>query len=499
MASESPYQTVIPLVGSLPSWVTDTRDQERLASYDVYDDMYNNNPDSYALMLRGLDDQPIQMPTAKSIIKNLSRYVGRGFGYAVAKDKGTESEQVLAIQMYGDLFKRENMLSKFRSGVRQCLRRGDAFWYISGDTTKDVGSKISINMLDPRTVFKITHPEDIKRVIGYDVVEQFQDGDKLAVKKQSWLKNTHPEHPNFGQPLAPVFYECITIEADGWDGDDPKIMQTIVPLGPLPTEIVQLPIYHWKNDGEDDQEYGSSELRSLERVIAAINQSVSDEDIALAMAGLGMYKSSSGGPVSDNGEAGSDWIIGPGRVIEDATFERVDGISTVKPSLDHIDYLEKSIDATVGITDVSRGVVDAATAESGVALAIRMSPTIDMADEKDVHIKDVFDKLLYDLKAWFIAFEGVNLINTEVTTAFGDKMPRNRDAEMGELMSLFEAKIISVEFFHSMLTTKFGYELPTNIMDQIAADAARNAPADPYGDFNQDAPGAAPGATDEEV
>lgn len=485
MASESPYQTVIPLVGSLPSWVTDKMDQERLASYDVYDDMYHNNPDTYALMLRGIDDQPILVPTGKSVIKNMSRYVGRGFGFAVPKTKGTPAEQELAIVTYGEFFKREEILSKFRSGVKELLRRGDLFWYIQGDTEKQPGSRMSIDTLDPRTVFKITAAEDPKSVVGYMVVEQFQDGDKLAVKKQVWRKNNDPLHPNFGNPVAPVSYECETIEADGWDGDNPKIIQKIVPLMLLPKEILQLPIYHMKNDAESQNVYGSSELAGLERVIAAINQGASDQDIALAMSGLGMYKSASGGPVGDNGDEGSDWIIGPGRVIEDSTFERIDGVGSIQPSMDHIKYLEEKIDGAVGITDVTRGNVTAEVAESGVALAIRMSPTIDMADEKDVHIKDIFDHVLFDLKSWFLALEGINLVNVDVITAFGDKMPRNRDAEMKELFSLLEAKVISTEFFQSQLVEKFGYKLPENIQDQIAADTKAAAPADPYADFSK--------------
>ncbi len=478
--ADSPYQTIVPLVGSLPTWVSDKRDQERLASYDLYDDMYHNNPNTYALMLRGLDDMPILIPTAKSVIKNMSRYVGRGFGFAVPRQQtGSEAEQMLAIQMYGDLFKREEILGKFKAGTKQMLRRGDLFWYIQADSSKPAGSRISIDTVDPRNVFKITAEEEPSRVIGYMMVEQFTSGDKLAVKKQLWMKNTNPEHPNYGNPEAPCTYECETIEADGWDGDNPKIIQKLVPQMYLP--VVQLPIYHLRNDAEDDT-YGSSELRGLERVVAAINQGASDQDIALAMAGLGMYKSNSGGPVGDDGTTESDWIIGPGRVIEDESFERVDGVGSIQPSLEHLKYLKTEIDSTVGITDVTRGEVTADVAESGVALAIRMAPTVDMADEKDVHIKDVWDHILFDLKAWFKALEGVDLTNVDVTCAFGDKMPRNRDAEMKELHELLVAKVISVEFFQSMLNEKFGYKLPANIMEQIASDNSKAAAAaDPYG------------------
>lgn len=490
MADESQYQTVTPLVGALPTWVTQKLDQERIAAYDLYDDMFHNNPDTFALTLRGIDDQPILVPTAKSIINNMSRYVGRGFGFSVPKGKGSDAEQTLAIMTYGDLFKREELLSKFKMGIKEMMRRGDLFWYIQGDSSKPAGSRISVTTVDPRSVFKLTLDDDPNRVVGYMIVEQYLEGDKVAVKRQRWLKNTSPEHPNYGNPIAPVAYDSVSIEADGWQGDNPKILKTETKQMLLAPHIVQLPLYHMMNDAETTNTYGSSALRSLERVIAAINQAASDEDIALAMAGLGMWKSGGGNPVGDDGQTPSDWIIGPGRVVEDPTFERIDGVKSVSPSQEHIKYLESSLDGTVGITDVTRGEVQAQVAESGVALAIRMAPTIDMAEEKDLHIKDVMDHILYDLKAWLIDFEGVDLTNVDVITAFGDKMPRNRDAELKELHELLAAGVISVEYFQFLLQEKFGYVLPADINDQIARDKAAAAPVDPYADFGNGANGA---------
>lgn len=479
------YTTVLPLSAGLPGWVSDNMDKQRLASYDVYDDMYHNNPETFTLMLRGVDDQPILVPTAKSVIKTMSRYVGRGFGFTVPKTVGTPEQQVGAIKAYGDFFKREEVLSKFAIGRKELLRRGDLFWYLQGDTDKPLGSRISLTTLDPRTVFWLTDDNDTNKILGVQVVEHTMVGDKVSVKRQRWLKATHPEHPAFGAaPGAtppPIAYDSIVLEAEGWDGDNPKVVQNIAPIALLAPEITQLPIYHMKNDAETGNLYGSSELRGLERVIAAINQGATDQDIALAMAGLGMYKSSSGGPVADDGVTESDWIIGPGRVVEDESFERVDGVKSVSPSMDHLKYLSSEIDSVAGITDVTRGQVQAQVAESGVALAIRMSPTIDMADEKDVHIKDVFDHILYDLKSWFKAFEGQDFSAVEVVTAFGDKMPRNRDAELKELLELLTAGVVSKQFVQSLLQERFGYDLPEDIMTQISADlSAANAAADPY-------------------
>jgi hypothetical protein len=486
MAEPTQYQSAVVLSGKLPSWVSDQLDQERMASYDVYDDMFDNNPDTYALMLRGVDDNPIYVPTAKTVIKAMSRYVARGFGYAVPQTKGTPEQQTLATVAYGEWFKREEILSKMTIGKQALLRRGDLFWYLYADSSKPEGQRVSCRTLDPRTVFKITDDNDVNKVTGYTMVEHMQVGDKVAIKRQRWLRYTHPEHPAYDETGlyqdAPIAYDSIILEADGWDKENPKVVQKVIDLMLLAPEITQLPIYHMKNGADDSQAYGNSELKGLESIIAAVNQGASDQDIALAMAGLGMYKTSSGGPVGDDGVSESDWVIGPGRVMEDETFERVNGVATVSPSMDHINFLSDSVDAALGVTSVTRGDVQAAVAESGIALAIRMSPTLDMADEKDLVIKDTFDHLLFDMKSWFKAFEGWDFSEVDIVTAFGDKLPVDRAARIQELTNLLTAGVISVAYFQSVLADQFGFKFPETMMDDIAADAQRaNAAADPFG------------------
>ncbi len=502
MAEVTQYSTVIPLAGQLPGWVSANLDKERLASYDVYDDMYHNNPDTYELMLRGIEDNPILVPTAKSVIKTMARYVGRGFGFTVTKRLGTGAQQLEAMEWYGEFFKREEVLSKFAIGRKELLRRGDLFWYLQADTTKPEGRRISLTTVDPRNIFKILKDNDPAQVVGYMMVEHTMTGDKVTIKRQRWLKSGHEEHPAFGAPdngEAPIAHDIVVLEAEGWDSDAPKVVQKVLDIELLPDLITQFPIYHMRNDAETDNAFGSSELRGLERVIAAINQGASDEDIALAMAGLGLYKSSSGGPVGDDGTTESDWIIGPGRVMEDSTFERVNGLGSVQPSQDHLKYLETKIDSVAGITDVTRGEVTAQVAESGVALAIRMAPTVDMAEEKDIHIKDIFDHILYDLKSWFKAFEGKDFSAVEVITAFGDKMPRNRDAEIKEILELVAAKILPIQYVHTLLQEKYGYKLPDDILTLLQNEAtAANAAVDPFGGGAAEVTGADQGTVADE-
>ena len=72
----------------MPTWLN-SYDAERLAAYKIYDDMYHNNPGAFQLMLRGTEDMPIYMPTAKSLINTLARYVGRSFDFAVTPKVGS--------------------------------------------------------------------------------------------------------------------------------------------------------------------------------------------------------------------------------------------------------------------------------------------------------------------------------------------------------------------------------------------------------------------------
>lgn len=482
MVDTTPYSTAVANITGLPTWLN-TYDAERLGSYKLYDDMYHSNPGTQELTLRGTTDMPIYMPTAKSLINTLSRYVGRGFDYGIMPGVAGETPQLETVSnTLSAWFARETVKSKFAMLKKEYLRFGDGFWYLHGDLEKPEGSRISIKTIDPSLLFPITDDSDVDRIVGWDMVEQIAVGDEQKIQISRWLKNTANNalaaHPFYGNPEAPVYFQQLQMDVEGWE-TEPANVQVLAEYS-LPDGIIQPPIYHWKNNQETGNPFGSSELRSLERVIAAVNQAVSDEDLALALAGLGIYKTSSGGPVDASG-AVTDWNLGPGEVVEDADFERVPGVGSVAPMQEHIKYLEASIDKTVGITDVTRGTVDSTIAESGIALAIRMAPTVDAAEEKDLHIKAVMDQLFYDLKSWFRAYEGIDFGDVQVFTTFGSKLPTNRAEEIKELGELHAAGIISGNFYRTELSRRFGYVFPDNMAAEIAAEKSSAAAAeDPY-------------------
>jgi len=480
------YSTAEPYMGTRASWL-DTFSQRRVAAYDFYDDLCDNNPTAFKLLLRGDESNPIYVPTAKTIVKTLSRYVARDLGFAVSGD-ASATETADAITAFGDLFKRERFFSTFASGKRTGLRRGDQCIYVLANPLKPEGSRLSIRDMDPRTYFPIADETDPKRTTGADIIDLvILEGNKQAIRRQRYLRSTNPLHSTYPGPPpavpsydAPVEYLMEILEMENWQ-TQPKRIATIVPQAPLAAGIVNLPIYHIKYYEEGDLPFGRSCLQGLERLMLGINQGATDEDVALAMAGLGLFRSSAT-PVDDNGDP-TDWVIGPKRVVETDDFERISGVPSVDPSQAHLKYLKDSAHEATGVNDVALGNVDTSVAESGIALALRMGPLIDEAEEIDLVVSDVLTHLFYDLKTWLSAYEGINLADTAIVEpSFGPKLPRDMQKEFDHLMQMYTDGVVSLEYVHNTLREEFGMEIPKNEVATIQAESeAAAAAADPFG------------------
>jgi hypothetical protein len=497
-ALTTPYATAIPfLVTAIPTWL-DEYNAQRLASYDLYDDMYNNRPDT-SLMLRGSDEKPIYVPTAKRVVNTLCRYVGKDWGYELVPETGTPADQEAAKTAFSALFVRESILSQFSVGKAEWMRRGDWMWMLVGDPDKPAGSRISVKTIDPRTYFPLNNdPEDVDRLTGQQVVEEhfLDDGTTLALKVQTWYKYTDPEHSQFGATVIPdggipIEYKCEILDMKDWQDDVKRnVLSTVVPLGPIEGTtgvISQLPIYHIKNNGTSSDPFGMSILAGLESVVAGISQAISDEDLALAMAGLGMYVTDSGAPVdADDGSTPVNWLLGPQQVIEVAagrSFKRLAGITSVDPVQKHVDYLEEQAYGSAGINDIALGTRGAVT-ESGVALAIRMQPLFDEADNDDLQINDIMSQMFHDLATmWFPAFEQISFGDVQIVSGTSkDRLPFDRAEFWAELSSGYEMGILPLSYVHRQLNEKLGFELSDqDLKDALAEAATKAAQADPYG------------------
>lgn len=413
-------------------------DAMRTGAYLLYEQMYWGDENTFKEVQRGTNLSPIFIPTCRTVIEATNRYLAVDWSYYLDPALGTDSERAELKLALDALFKRERLKSKFAQQKRYGLIRGDAIWHVVADPLKPEGSRISIYALDPASYFPIYAKDDLDKIVGCHIVDQIIDevtGDPI-IRRLTYRKDA--ERPGV------ITSELKHFEA-GWDdreGIDPsevKLLATPVPLHDLPPEVTSLPVYHWKNTNTPADPYGSSELRGLERIQAAINQTISDQDLAVALTGLGVYTTTSSRPLNDDGEE-TNWMIGPGYVVEhskDTTFERVNGITSVQPSLDHANYLETKLEKAAGVPAIATGDAEVQAAESGIALYLRLSPLLSKNKEKELELLGVMDNMLYDLaRMWFPAYEGKGFGEAVPTSIVADPMPVNRDARIAEILSL---------------------------------------------------------------
>jgi len=475
----TPYSTAAPLMGTLPSWIGSLLDQQRILSYQLYEEIYWNVPETFKLTARGAEDRPIYVPTARTLVDTTNRYVGAQFGFAVDPMLGSPNDQAALQLAFRSLFARERVRSQFAANKRFGLIRGDWLWHVIADPAKPQGRRLTIRPVDPASYFPIYDEDDIDRVVGCHLVDPFEDpsdNGKMKIRRQTYRKTE----------TGGVTVEEGIFELDKWEGPQHRPVKVIRAVENLPPQITALPVYHVRNFEEPGNPFGSSELRGLERIMAAVNQSVSDEELALALDGLGMYATDSGAPVDEDGND-TDWVLGPGRVVEledGKTWKRVGGVSSVAPQQDHIKMLLNFLHEAAGTPDAARGKVDVAVAESGVSLMLQMGPMLSKADEKDQIILDVHTQMFFDLvTGWFPAYESTSFGEALVVPTLGDKLPVDRAAKFKELNDMHERRVISSSFYRAE-ATKLGYVFPEDIgvdiiqEEQALTEAA--AIADPF-------------------
>lgn len=485
------YTTVQSMIRAYPAWVAPGQDQRRLASYDTYEQVYWNVPDAFKLIQRGEDTAPIYIPTGKQIVETLHRFLATDLSFASDASHGSDTERVTAEQWLVELMRRERFVSRWSGNKRYGIIRGDWLWHITADPERDEGSRISITSVDPSSYFPIYNDDNVDEIIGVHIIDSYvDDGGDDRIRKQTYIKATGKGGP------SPIMVTEVICEVDAWGQPgtdmDEVITEVVRNEFTLPPPIDSLPVYHIKNFHEPNNPFGSSELRGMERLIASINQSISDEDLTLVMDGLGVYVTNSGPPIDDAGQQ-QPWRLGPAKVVEiedDRIFNRVQGVNAVTPMQDHLAYLHDQLDLGSGTPAIAKGDVDVQVAESGVALAIRMGPLLARTVEKEQEVTDVAVNLLYDLRKWGIAYEGGDvrgpLENVRWLPVYGEKIPINRKQRFQEILQLTKERIVSRKWAREQLA-KIGYDLPdpddemTNaILEETAAFAQIGADVDGF-------------------
>lgn len=457
---------------AMPTWLPPS-DARRISAYLLYEEMYWNTSEAFTIVSRGDTQNPVYVPTAMALIEATNRYLCREWTYSVGTS-GTDSDRELLSAALDKFFKREKVQAKFAEQKRNVLVRGDAIWHIIADPTKPAGARLSLVTVDPGMYFPIYSYDEDKR-IGCHIVEQWeQERGETLIKRQTYRRT----------PEGRVTYELRWFKISGWDDRTQKLEEVSPPKGELaihdfvfPERITQLPVYHVKN-GTTSQQFGDSEIRGVERAIASISQATSDTELSLALEGLGLYVTTSGPPVDDEGNE-TEWQLGPGFVAEidpDADWQRVQGVTTVEPATTYVDFIERKIMAAKGVPEIALGAVDVQTAESGISLQLKMDPLLAKNSEKELEILSVTDQMLYDLVTmWFPEYEDQSFGEALAVSTVGNPLPQNRKAVLDEIVQLVAAKIISLETARKLVNERLGYEIPDStgndiVMETLAMD-----------------------------
>lgn len=455
MAERGPfgkYSSLTTYITEKPGWVPAAH-QDRIASYQLYTEIYwSHVATQYKIMNRGLDsaDEPVYVPSSRIMIETINRYVAPKLTFSVVPLEGAEQvsdEQTMlnAKAAFAKLFARERFASRYAANKREGLIKADWLWHIVADETKPEGARISLLTVKPENYFPVFEDETVQggdpdKMVAVLLAELVQVGDEQQVRVQRYDKLED----------GTIQSSLQMWKTDEWfkwryDDEDKQPLAVLSPPTPLPAQITTFPVYHIPNTGEVGEDFGSSEMRGLEVLQAALNQSMTDEDLSLALIGLGLFATDeAGSPLNERGEP-VPWYISPGAVLENAKgLRRVEGLNTLVPYTEHVNRLEGYLGDATGATDAARGRIEVAEAESGIALRLRLAPTLARAEEKDQIILDVHGQMFYDLaQMWFPAFEGINMANVSVVPVLGDKLPVDRSAEVRLMSELVLANILS--------------------------------------------------------
>ncbi len=490
--------TTIPTAASAaPAWIGDEYEQKRVAAYDFYEAIYLNVGSALKLQPWTDNANPIYLPAGRQIVDTLARFMAVKPMVIPHPEFGTDDQRRSAALVLDGLFKRERFFSKFRANKREGIYKGDTFWHLYADPNLPDGARVSIFPLDPGSCFPIYMEDNVDVIIGWHIAEQYMDHDgSVKLKRLTYRKMTEKAGP------SPITVEegIYKVDESGLPGmKEGRPDRITIPEMTLPQPIDHLPVYHVKNKEQTGTIWGRSELQGLERMLSAINQTISDEELALALEGLGVYVTDSGKPVNDDDEP-VPWNLGPGRVVElepNSKMQRVQGVGSVNPMQEHLTYLHNQLDGVSGTSPIAKGNVDVEIAESGIALLLQMGPILARGEEGEGLMIDGTEVMFYDLRKWIQAYEDPELSrpmeSVQFTLKFQDPLPVNRAAKYQEIQGLYGAGIVTLDWVWNELE-KLGYKfedreafyakIRKEQAEKVAATSAPKADGDKHNENN---------------
>ena len=480
-------------------------DKLRLKAYELYEDYYLNRPEHMRVVLRGEDDDAIEIyiPSARKCIDAVKRFLAVGFDYQLDPESGAESKHQAVDKALQKLFVDQEVTTKFNQTIRYMLAKGDALMHVTALPWERSGKRIQVNELKPEHYFPI---EDFATgaTIGCHIVDVIRNprntaklkkiSDEWVVRRQTY-KRQFQEDKNGNKILTgKITTELSLWEIGKWDdrvaNTELKRLEVIVDERPLPDSITNIPVYHWRNNTPPNSTFGMSELAGVESIINAINQSATDEDLTLITQGLGVYWTDASPPVDEDGNE-VEWEIGPGSVVQVATganFGRVSGVASLAPFHEHIKLLDEDMQQALGVPDVAIGMVDVQAVESGIALQLKFGPLLAHNAEKEPGIKKVADEFLDDLLVWIQFYEGVNTEGIDISVVFDDPMPKNKSQMTADVIAIWSGApgaLPVVDWLYERLNEIYGWDLAEPDFQQALEDAKSMAessmPADPFG------------------
>lgn len=498
MAAVSPYATALALGRPKPVHVLDgVENLDRVTAYATYEDVWNNVPEAFAKMLRAGDDPLARryIPFVRTLIESTNRYLAQDLEMVWTPIPGATVDQAAMDEFnarMSAILAREEFEIKFLALKRWNLIKGDALLMLAADPLKAQGQRMRILEVQADQYFPIYDPSDGERVIGCYLASIVRDdADEEIIQRIEYQKITTVERAaEFGAPLGAIFYRLGFYEMDGWDdrepdaelkeaeapawaaGDTTAVLMAGVQLPPL---ITTIPVYHFRNSrrGGIPGRFGVSEVQGLETILAGINQNATDEDMAIALQGIGVYWTDSGRPRDASGKE-VEWEISPASVIElekDGKFGRVDGVGSVQPMQDHLSFLKGSANEASAIPEVAVGKIGQSAASSGVALRIEFMPVLSKNMEKEAELASKLTQMFFDLiTMWLPAYEGWNPLLIQPSVVFGDPLPVDRAAVLKEILDMVTAKVVSVEWAQTELAKKLGYKFPADMLASILSE-----------------------------
>ena len=446
-----------------PYWIPE-EDLLRLQAYSHYDDLYWNEPTQFELrVLEG--EESIYVPNARVIVDTTAHYILKGLDFV---SQNQQTQEALTAFM-----NRERFLSRFHTAKHRGVAIGDFAFHLRGNPYKPAGSRLSINSVDPSSVFPVWDEDNPDKMVKCHLVKFFVDDEKGEERVQK-LTYELVEDEVTHQRL--VFREeGIYSLKNKWWGREPELVKVIYPRASLDPRITSIPVYWFQNKTWDIDQYGSSELRGFDSLLYEVSQGATDVAAALALEGLGVYATDGGRPVDDQGNE-TDWEVAPGKVMEVPTgsyFRRLEGVTSITPATDNIEYIERKLREASSLTDVALGTVEASVAQSGIALAIRFMPTLAKIEDRDRHGVDKLRQFWYDWCSWYDVYEGVRL-TPDIEPVLGEKLPKSRTEVINELNNLKDRRIISAETYRMLLEKELGYSFDPNegtkVLQEIAAE-----------------------------